>query len=212
MPYILGDLENKIFITTDKARRQTITSNIAIASKFQTYEKALNHLSGLPKILKKKKLSVLPFTEKEEECLYEQIVEECEKESEHRGVSIDLNIPVSEDLTKIIESVKIISDCSIHLTEQRLKNLQTQLINLERELTDVYHASEFFELNVVQGYKIYKQIHDIRLKRREIKNEITIISIINSSGIIPSSNECSSRISGLESRSYIPRINKELFN
>ena len=61
-------------------------------------------------------------------------------------------------------------------------------------------------------YKLYKLLHNSRIKRREIKDELQKINY--TLGIsIRSINVANleSRILGLDNRKYTPRINKELF-
>ena len=77
---------------------------------------------------------------------------------------------------------------------------------------DIEHAAEFYNLNASQGYKLYKLLHDSRIKRRELKDELEKINLSLGTSIRSANMENLERsIIGLEHRQYTPRINKELF-
>ena len=84
--------------------------------------------------------------------------------------------------------------------------------NVELEIVDIEHAAEFQTLNVCKGYKIYKKLHEARIKRRIYKDEIQKINLslgcsMNSSSI----EKLQKCITGIDNKKYAPRIDKELF-
>ena len=96
--------------------------------------------------------------------------------------------------------------------EQRKLYLIDQLHEVEAEIVDIEHAAEFYTLNASQGYKLYKLLHNTRIKRREIKDELQIIGLTLGTSIKSDSMknlECS--ILGLDTRKYAPRVRTELF-
>lgn len=96
--------------------------------------------------------------------------------------------------------------------EERKLYLDEQLSKIDLEIVDIEHAAEFYNLNACQGYKLYKLLHDRRVKRREIKDELQKISLILGTSIKSSNIDNLERsILGLNNRIYTPRINKELF-
>ena len=80
------------------------------------------------------------------------------------------------------------------------------------EIVDIEHAAEFYNLNASQGYKLYRLLHDSRVKRRGVKDELQKINFALGSSIGNLDLENLERsILGLDNRKYTPRINKELF-
>ena len=68
-------------------------------------------------------------------------------------------------------------------------------------------------LNAAQGYKAYKMIKERRIKRRSIKNELEILSIILGKKISDSvTDEIQTAVSGMDGRRYEPRVMNELFD
>lgn len=53
-----------------------------------------------------------------------------------------------------------------------------ELGRLDREAQVVLHTIELERFNVVRGYQMAKQLKDIRCRRREIKNQATLLHII----------------------------------
>ena len=96
---------------------------------------------------------------------------------------------------------------------QRKEELCKQLSNVDKELTDINHYIEFCNLNAAQGYKAYKMIKERRIKRRIIKNELSVVDVILEKKISDSIiDEIEKVINGLNERTYTPRILDELFD
>lgn len=118
---------------------------------------------------------------------------------------------VTELHFNILDKIKDISEFAQQL-EKRRSCLNLILSKIDLEIVDIEHAAEFYELNAAQGYKVYKLLHEARVKRREIKNELEEINLslgTNLSSVNLTNLEKS--IVGLSNRKYTPRINKELF-
>ena len=72
---------------------------------------------------------------------------------------------------------------------------------------------EFVNLNAAQGYKAYKMIKDRRIIRRSIKNELDVLNIILGKKISETAtDEIQKAISGMDKRTYEPRVLNELFD
>lgn len=85
-------------------------------------------------------------------------------------------------------------------------------MEIEREITDIYHAMEFYNLDAAKGYKIYKMMQERLIRRRENKDETLKIDYILSGGIKGlTSKQTRKRFEALENRHYQPRALKELF-
>lgn len=97
--------------------------------------------------------------------------------------------------------------------KKRKIDLKRQLKALNNEILDIEHYIEFQNLNAAQGYKASMDIKKCRIKRRTVKNEIAVIDVIlkNKMGEVVS-NEVRQKINSLDSRTYKPRIRKDLFD
>ena len=95
----------------------------------------------------------------------------------------------------------------------RKDNLLSQLSKIDQELSDINHYIEFVNLNAAQGYKAYKMIKDRRIIRRSIKNELDVLNIILGKKISETAtDEIQKAISGMDKRTYEPRVLNELFD
>lgn len=95
----------------------------------------------------------------------------------------------------------------------RKDNLLSQLSKVDQELSDIDHYIEFVNLNAAQGYKAYKMIKDRRIIRRSIKNELEVLNIILGKKISETAtDEIQKAISGMDKRTYEPRVLNELFD
>ena len=95
----------------------------------------------------------------------------------------------------------------------RKDNLLSQLSKIDQELSDINHYIEFVNLNAAQGYKAYRMIKDRRIIRRSIKNELDVLNIILGKKISETAtDEIQKAISGMDKRTYEPRVLKELFD
>lgn len=84
--------------------------------------------------------------------------------------------------------------------------------NLDKQISDILHFLEFNTFSACEGYKLCKALKELRLKRREVKNELEIISIINNHNCIHIANGNTNKaISGIENKQYAPRVLTELF-
>lgn len=97
---------------------------------------------------------------------------------------------------------------SICVTEYEEKERQ-----IKKEICDLYHYIEFYNLNAAEGYKIYKALQVRLQKRREIKNALIKLSIVSQA--TPDdifSGNLERRLSGLNDRKYQSRAIPELFS
>ena len=67
----------------------------------------------------------------------------------------------------ILDKVKEISTFTKQIEERRLY-LMEMIHKTDLEIVDIEHAAEFYNLNASQGYKLYRLLHDARIKRREL--------------------------------------------
>ena len=119
--------------------------------------------------------------------------------------------PVNLPHINIDEKISDISDF-IRILEMKRDYLNSMLSVVDQEIVDIEHAAEFYTLNASKGYKLYKMLHDCRVRRREYKNELQKITYILN--VYPSHQkliDLDKQIAGIEERKYKPRVLKELF-
>lgn len=98
-----------------------------------------------------------------------------------------------------------------HLTQYRI-NLDIELSNIDKEITDIEHYIEFFCLDAAKGYKAYRMLRQRLTKRRLIKDEMYRANyIINGNASEFSAGTVDKRLNALDQRQYEPRILNELF-
>lgn len=116
-----------------------------------------------------------------------------------------------EDRVDWDEALKNIGDTYLKVSNYK-DALYKQLSRLDCEQCDILHACEFYTCNVVDGYKLYKMLHDLRIKRRWVKDEIKRAEVIlmkNYSEVM--SGEIQSSFTAVDNQQYTPRVLKELF-
>ena len=124
--------------------------------------------------------------------------------------------PVSNEDVKldcdILQKIREICEF-VNKMEMRKMYLIGEIQKANLEIVDIEHAAEFYNLNASQGYRIYKMLHDVRNKRREMKDECTKIEMVLGTSMKKANLEnLEKSILGLGNRKYTPRVNAELFN
>lgn len=90
--------------------------------------------------------------------------------------------------------------------------LSKRLSKIDQEITDIQHYIELTNLNVVQGYKAYKLLHEKLIKRRAIKDDMwkfQLLSNVKVSDIFDGTFDKS--LAEFNNKTYNPRVLKELF-
>ena len=118
-----------------------------------------------------------------------------------------------------LDSEKILSNINVYYHD--VGRRYTYLINRETELNnamqDVMHYIEFNDVNVVKGYNLYKQLQDIRIERRIVKDELEEVSIAHEaisklntqmSAISKAQSNVRKTKNKISSKTYSPRANK----
>lgn len=159
-----------------------------------------------------KKAVKLRFTQVN--AIYNKLAEDLLKDAEWKIIStIEVKNDLSDatigiDVDEIMESLEM----DFELLAKRKKFLELEKLEIEREITDIYHAMEFYNLDTAKGYKIYKMMQERLIRRRQNKDETLKIDYILSGGIKGlTSKQTRKRFESLENREYTPRALKELF-
>lgn len=146
--------------------------------------------------------------------IYGELEESLLKDAEWKIIS---TIEVKNDLSDAIIEIDV--DKMMGYLEQnfewlvkRKKHLELELLEIEREITDIYHAMEFYNLDAAKGYKIYKMMQERLIRRRQNKDETLKIDYILTGGIKGlTSKQTRKHFEAMENRQYKPRALKELF-
>lgn len=118
----------------------------------------------------------------------------------------------SDNIKKWINKVSDLNGL-VNDASHRKDDLTKQLSNIDKEMCDLMHYIEFCNLSASQGYTVYKMIKDRRIKRRSIKNELEVVTVILNKKLSDSIiDEIIKTIKSLDSRTYEPRVIKELFD
>lgn len=188
MGFIIHDKNNYITTTSEGYK---ITNNISEAHKWPKIKSANNVVKDLSKNRNFKKYNLVVDYIDNNECLVEKAGYE------------EYN---SKVLEKVIELINYVTDL-----EKRKCIIIEEIRNTDLEVCDLNHAAEFFVLNASKGYYIYKQMHEVQIKRRMLKDELKSIEFLQSAIDINAIRDAKRSIENLQNKKYKPRINEDLF-
>ena len=93
-------------------------------------------------------------------------------------ILLDVPKPIEDTNVQVwLQKVETLNGL-IDEASKRRDELNKKLSDIDQELSDLAHYCECKTLNAAQGYKAYKMIHDTRVRRRSIKNELNVVTII----------------------------------
>lgn len=96
-----------------------------------------------------------------------------------------------------------------------LSYYSNQVRAADKAQEDMLHKIEFSNVNVVDGYKLYKSLQEIRQRRRQCKDICDMLGAVHRSGTVSSlmnlQNEMNKHREYLDTREYKPRILEDLF-
>lgn len=197
MSYIICN-ENNYLLQTDAGF--SIVNDINNATKWNDFSKANNVCKNMHANKKMKKYHL------EVKCIY--------KEEQYPTQEPEIPTPVVRPIEldyDILDKIKEISIFTKQLEERKLYLIE-QIKIVDLEIVDIEHAAEFYNLNASQGYKLYKLLHESRIRRREFKDELQKIGYILGTSMRSSEiQNLENSIAGLDNRQYTPRVLKELF-
>ena len=198
--YIVTDGER--FIYRNHSGKFVPTSSEAMADIYTKKQAESICKNSLPKALKN-----IFYVEKYDEppaCIKQVNQKDLKNNSE--------NVMNTENIQMWLDKVSSLNGLRSDATKRK-EELCKQLSNVDKELSDINHYIEFCNLNAAQGYKAYKMVKERRIKRRIIKNELTIVDVILEKKISDSmTEEIEKAIQNLDERTYTPRILSELFD
>lgn len=184
--YVITD-GNKYIGYDKETKKNIVVDNFEDSAKL-TYARASNIINCLDKdVLESVEWKIISTIEAEE----------------------DLSGALDIDIEGMVDSLEI----DFNLLIKRKKVLDLEYLEIEREITDIYHAMEFYDLDAAKGYKLYCMMHERLVKRRKNKDESLKVDYILSGGIKGlTDNSTRQKIERINRRQYQPRVLKELFN
>lgn len=198
--YVITD--GSRWIMRDRNNKYIPTSNEALADVFGNKEANSVYQNNLPKALKSvfhiEKIDKPPKLVKQ--ITHEEVQENTE------------TVSVAKNIQYWVDKISGLNGLAVEALHRK-EELINQLSQVDKELSDINHYIEFVNLNAAQGYKAYKMIKDRRIKRRSIKNELEVLNIILGKKISDSvTDEIQKAVSGMDRRTYEPRVMNELFD
>lgn len=201
MDYLIANPSKTVFIRLDDNGRPVTCSKNDL-QRFE-YSKANNLVNNLPKTMKRFHFKTFPIPEISEKKV------ECDQTTKPNVISNTDYIP-SENITRWIEKFSVCDDI---ISEARIRKeeLKISLSNTDKELSNRLHIIELEKRkNACQGFNEYRQIRDILQKRREIKDELLIISNVLRNDFAGFSKEnVRKSVTGLSNRKFTLRIVEE---
>ena len=84
--------------------------------------------------------------------------------------------------------------------------------NIDKQISDILHYIEFYNFSASDGYKLCKALKELRLRRRDVKNELELIGIISTHTCNNIANGNTNKaIDALGKKQYAPRVLNDLF-
>ena len=118
----------------------------------------------------------------------------------------------AERISKWSESVEQIVAFAQEV-EARKTELTNGLSEVDKEITDIQHYIELGTFNAYQGWEAFSLLRSCLLRRRKIKDELTVVCGINGCPIGTNTlNGVINTAKGLGGRAYGPRVLQSLFN
>lgn len=107
------------------------------------------------------------------------------------GVSHPLKVEVKAECPPSpgsSEILSLVSRLEAATSANRLGELQAQVSEYDKMISEIYHYIEAKKLNAAQGYKAYKNLRGMLLRRRALKNELYIVNQFRS-GTLPNAEK-----------------------
>lgn len=122
------------------------------------------------------------------------------------------SVYVPDQIKSWIQKIHKLNGLTIE-AENRRDELHKELSRIDKSICDLAHYVEFRKLNACLGYEVYKKWHDLRLERRQIKNELDVVNIILNKDMSDSLSDAVDKfVNGLTNKNYEPRVLKDLFD
>ena len=178
------------YIARNKNNSFYVAANETEAFKIADEQKAINIMTRLPKAVRTNN---------------EQLIEIVDLAStvNNQYVPIDMS-HVKELICNLSDQFKAMKGNKEWLLEMES--------NVDKEISDILHYIEFYSFNACDGYKLAKELKNLRLKRRDIKNQLEVINIIsNHTCNMLADGKTNKALCNIENKQYTPRVLTEIF-
>lgn len=202
MPWVITNGKNYIF--RNKENRIATTPNVNLALTYVDRKQADKNCMCLPKTMKHLNYASV-FVEMAAPAPDAIIVplnqnEQVNHEINDEYLSIDAFITQTSNFQEFV----------VQAVEQK-PALIAALSNVDLEISDIEHAIEFSNCNVVGGYKWYKMLREARERRRKYKDALICIDILTTNHpMVAAKSDITKAYEGLKHRQYTPRVLTEL--
>ena len=188
-----------------KGGKGTWATILKNATKFQTIEKASNfveqNFAGMYRSVPVAETKILNMDNLTEE---------------YQNQDIDLN---NEKATELLDELRQFFNAVSEETDKFIAlpgYFGGQIKHCDMETLDLLHTIELTNENVVAGYKRYKQLQEIRQRRRIAKDSLEVCSLLLSSGLLPALKQIKLGLEEIEkwkeTRTYSPRVREGMFD
>lgn len=191
MKFVVYNVKKEMYLATTPT--PTWVKEIVLATQFNSEKNANNVIvSSYKNFVKDAKCEIRVFTPQIES---EKIQFDCESASDAYGQLQSAAHEFSQSMIKLTALIdfygKELSKC-----------------DLMQE--DVLHKIEFDSVMGVQGMRLIKQLKEIRIKRREVKDKLSFLTMLKTKGMTGAASIWDWE-KAIEDRKYTPRVLDELF-
>lgn len=121
-------------------------------------------------------------------------------------------VMTDENIKKWLDRISNLNGLADDATKRK-ETLRKDLSNIDKEITDSHHYIEFANFNAAEGYSAASRLKAQLKRRRAIKNELEVLSIILDKKISDAiTDEVMKKVEKMDNREYKPRILNELFD
>lgn len=207
MQYFLVDKSGQYYLRQNDNGDYIPVKNILFANSWNQQSKAKNVLDSCLNKNLRSRYKVIGIELKEE------ILPELKpiKPNEALSISIAAEQIVDGETEKWVSSLDDMKTF-IADSEVRKDELVSALSEVDKEITDIEHYIEFGKFNAYQGYLAFNMLKQRLMKRRKIKDELTVLQQIGECKITSDKIESIQQaIHNQNNRKYKPRVLSELF-
>jgi len=217
MSYIITDGIDRCIRYDRMSKKYVAVRGMKYATAWENRDKAEGVLrSSLPKPMRKGLMVRESDMEVNTATAYQtvQTVAESEVVPEENVIKV-AKIPVMAQISQ--SDVWIERMRSMLKLRQETNNRKAELIQMlsdvDKEISDLYHFIENSSLDAYRGYLSYKHLRGRLIRRRDIKEELELIQIVDDN--VLAENRIDSIIANLQNgraRNYVPRALNALFD
>lgn len=214
--YVIADKEGR-YIYRNKRNDYTPVKRLDAATRFPNKKKAENILLNcLPKALRNRyHIEEYPDEEEDEPTLSPKQIRQIRHEhiQKHMDSAMEEYKDANDRIRSWQESITKLTEFAQSIETNR-DALSDSLSKVDREIIDIHHYIEFYgsKFNAYQGWEAFSLLRSCLLRRRKIKDELTVAESICECPIkLEPLQDISTTIQSMNNRKYHPRELTGLF-